>query len=131
MQDRKHRAVARGVDELVGVPARGERAGLGLAIAHHAARDQVGVVVDRAVGVHERVAQLTTLVDRAGSLRCYMAGDAARERELAEQPPQALLVVADVGVDLGVGALQVRVRDQPGPAVPRAGDVDGVRGRAP
>src|SRR5213078_4113183 len=44
--------------------------------------------------------------------------------ELAEEPAQALLVAADVGIDLAVGALEVDVGDEPGAAVPGAGDVE-------
>ena len=126
VQDREHGAVARGVHELVGVPARGERPGLGLAVPDDAARDQIGVVVDRAVGVHEGVAQLAALVDRTRGLGSHVAGDAAGEGELAEQPAKALFVVADVRVDLAVGALEVGVRHQPRATVPGAGYVDGV-----
>jgi hypothetical protein len=55
-----------------------------------------------------------------------MTGDPARERELAKQPPQALLVVPDVRIDLGVGALEVDVGDEPRAAVTRACHVDDV-----
>ena len=41
VQDRQHRAVAGGVEELVRVPAGGERAGLRLAVADDAADEQV------------------------------------------------------------------------------------------
>ena len=40
VQDRQHRGVGHGVQQLVGVPGRGERAGLGLAIADHTGHDQ-------------------------------------------------------------------------------------------
>ena len=107
VQDREHGAVARGVDELVGVPAGRERTGLGLAVAHDAAHEQVGVVEGRSVGVDERVAELAALVDRARRLRRDVAGDAAREGELPEQAAQPLLVGRHARVDLGVGALEV------------------------
>ena len=124
LQDRQHGAVARRVEELVRVPARRQRAGLGLAVADHARREQVGVVEHRAVRVGERVAELAALVDRAGRLGRDVARDAARERELAEQPPHALRVTRDVGVDLAVGALEPRARDEARAAVAGAGDVD-------
>ena len=44
VQDRQHRAVAHRVEELVRVPRRRERPGLGLAVADDAGDDQVGVV---------------------------------------------------------------------------------------
>src|SRR5690606_9548393 len=77
-----------------------------------------------AVRVGERVAELAALVDRPGRLRRDVARDAAGEGELAEEPPQALGVLRDVRVRLGVRALQVRVRDEAGAAVARARDVD-------
>ena len=67
------------------MPARRERAGLGLAVADDARDEQVGVVERRPERVRERVAELAALVDRAGRLRRGVARDAARERELAEE----------------------------------------------
>src|SRR6267378_4367888 len=55
-----------------------------------------------------------------------MAWDSARERELGEQPFHALLVGRDVRINLAVGPFEIGVRDQPGPAMPGAGDVDHV-----
>ncbi|HEX7974581.1 MAG TPA: hypothetical protein VF498_09250, partial [Anaerolineales bacterium] len=43
MQDRQHRAIGARVEELVGMPGRGERPGFRLAVAHHAAGDQIRV----------------------------------------------------------------------------------------
>src|ERR1019366_4634621 len=90
MQDRQHRAVAGRIEELVRMPARGQRPGLGLAVADHAG-DQPGRIVERrAISMHEAVAELSALVDRARRLRGYVAGDAAGERKLAKQPADAL-----------------------------------------
>ena len=89
MQHRQHGAVARRVEELVRVPARRQRTRLRLAVADHAAGQQVGIVEHGAVGVHERVAELAALVDRARRLGGDVAGDAAGERELPEQPAAA------------------------------------------
>jgi hypothetical protein len=47
VQDGQHRAVGDRVEELVAVPGGGQRAGLRLAVAHHAGGDQVGVVERR------------------------------------------------------------------------------------
>ena len=90
------------------------------------ADEQVGVVERRAVGVDERVAELAALVDRARRLGRDVARDAAGEGELPEQPPQALLVGRHVGIDLGVGALEVGVGHEAGAAVAGAGDEDRV-----
>ena len=127
VQDRQDRPVADRGQELVGVPARGQRARLRLAVADDAADHQVGVVEGRPVGVREGVAQLAALVDGAGRLGRDVTGDAAGERELAEQLAHALAVGGDVRVDLAVGPLQVGVGHEAGPAVTRAGDVDGVQ----
>ena len=64
VEDRQHGAVAARIEELVRVPARRERPGLGLAVADDAADEEIGVVECRTVGVGQRVPELTTLVDR-------------------------------------------------------------------
>jgi hypothetical protein len=127
VQDRQHRAVASGVEELVGVPARRERSGLGLTVTHDRRDDQVGVVEGGAVGVGEGVAQLTTLVDRARGLRGHVAGDPAGKGELPEQAPHAVGVLPDTGIDLAVGALEPGRRHEAGAAVTGADDVHHVR----
>ena len=127
VQDRQHAAVADRVEELVAMPAGGQRPGFGFAVADHAGDDQVGVVERRPVGMRQGIAQLAALVNRARRLGGDVAGNAAGKRELREQPLQAGFVLADVGVDLAVGALQVGVGNQRRPAVPGAGDVDHVQ----
>ena len=126
VQDRQHGAVALGVQELVGMPARSQRAGLGLAVADHAAGEQGGVVEHRAVGVQQRIAELAAFMDRARRFGCHMARNAARERELREEPLHAIGVLADGRVDLAVAALEIGVGDHARPAVPGAGNEDGV-----
>src|SRR4029450_3307162 len=97
---------------LVGVPARGERSGLRLAVADDARDDQIGGVEGGAESMDERVTELAALVNRAGHLRRDVARDPAGERELAEQPTEALFALPDVRVELAVGAFEVRVRDE-------------------
>ena len=63
------RAVARRVQELVRVPTGRQRAGLGFAIADHAAGDQIGIIEDRAMRVQQRVAEFPAFVDGAGRFR--------------------------------------------------------------
>lgn len=125
-QDRQHGAVGDGVEELVGVPAGGQRPGFGLAVTDDAGHHQIRVVQRGAVGVHQRVAELAALVDGSRRLGRDVAGDAAGEGELPEQLAQALGVLLDARVDLAVGAFQVGVGDQPRSAVPRPGHVDDV-----
>ena len=93
MQDRQDRAVARGIQELVAVPARGKRSGLGLAVADDGRDDEVGIVERGAVRVREDVTQLAALVDRAGRLGRDVTRNAAGEAELLEQPLHALHVL--------------------------------------
>jgi hypothetical protein len=66
-------------------------------------------------------------VDRAWRLRGHVAGNAARERELAEKTPQAAGVPPDVRIDLAVGALQVGVGHDAGTAVAGTHHVDRVQ----
>ena len=68
VQDGQDRAVAGRIEELVGVPAGGQRAGLGFPVADHAKHGQLGVVERGAVGVEEGVAELAALVERPGRL---------------------------------------------------------------
>ncbi len=126
VQDRQHRAVACGVEELVGVPARRQRPGLGLAVADDAGDQQVGVVEGGAERVRQAVAELAALVDRAGRLGRHMARDAAGKRELLEEPLHPGLVLRDVRVDLAVRALEPGVGNQRRPPMPGAGDIDHV-----
>ena len=76
------------------MPGRRERAGLGLAVADDAGDDQVGIVECGAIGVHQRVAELAALVDRARRFRRGMARNAAGKRELPEQLAQAVGIAA-------------------------------------
>ena len=95
VQDREHRAVADRIEELVRVPARGERTRLRLAVTDDARDDQIGVVERGAERVTDRVAELATFVNRARRLRCDVARYATRKRELAEQSLHAFAVARD------------------------------------
>ena len=106
------------------MPARRERARLRLAVADDAGDEQVRVVEGGAEGVHERVAELAALVDRARHLGRDVARDAAGKGELAEELLQPCLVAADVRIELAVGALEIGVRHERRPTVAGAGDVD-------
>ena len=108
------------------MPARRERPGLRLAVADDAGDEQVGVVEGGAEGVHERVAELAALVDRAGRLRRGVARDPAGEGELAEELAQPFLPVGHLRVQLAVRPLEVGVGHVRRPAVAGAGDEDRV-----
>ena len=109
------------------MPARGERAGFGLAVAHHGESDQVRVVVDRPVGVRDAVAQLAALVDAAGRFGGGVAADAAGERELLEEALHPGQVFALVRVDLGIRPFEVGLGQDRRRAVPGPGDEDRVQ----
>ncbi len=126
VQDRQHDTVGLGVHELVGLPRSGERAGLGLAVAHHGHGQQGRVVHDGAVSVGQGVAELAALVDGAGGLGREVRGDAAGVGELAEELLQAGLVVRDVRADLTIGAVEQGLGGAGGAAVTRAHEEDGV-----
>ena len=127
VQNGQHRAIGDGVHELVAMPGGGQGAGLGLAVAHHAGGDQVGIVRHGAEGVGQGIAQLAALMDGAGSLRRHMAGDAAGEGEALEQLLHAVLVPGDVGIDLGIAAVQPVLGHHGVAAVAGAGEIDHVQ----
>ena len=127
MKDGQHGTIGRGIEKLVRVPARSQRPGLGLAVAHHTSHNQIRIVECRAVGVNQRVAQFAAFVDRARRFRCHVAGNSVRPTELPEQPLDAVPVLLDVGIDFGVRTLQVGVGHQSRPAVPRPDDVHHVQ----
>ena len=94
VEDRQDGAVTSGIEELVGVPAGSQRAGLGFAVADDAGDEQPGVVERRPVGVRQGIPELAALVDRPRHLRRDVAGDPAGEGELAEQLAHPSLVAA-------------------------------------
>src|SRR6185437_5883737 len=116
--------VGGGIQELVAVPARGQRTGLRLAVADDTGDGEIRIVEYRAEGVTQRIAELASLVDGAGCLRGHVARDAAGEGELLEEFAHPLLVPRDVGIALGVAPLEIGVADERRPAVARARDVD-------
>ena len=115
-----------GVEELVAVPARGQRAGLRLSVAHHHQSDQVGVVVDRPKSVRYAVAQFATLVDAARGFRGSVAADTAWEGELLEEALHPGLVFTLVRVDLGIRSLKICLGQYRRCTVSRPRDIDRV-----
>ena len=108
------------------MPAGGQRAGLGLAVADDARCNQVGVVEDRAEGMRQRIAQFPAFVDRAGGFWGDVAGNAARKGKLGEEALHAFLILADIRVDFRVSSLQVGVGHKCRSAVPGTGNVKHV-----
>ena len=108
------------------MPTRGEWSRFGLAIADNAASHEIGIVEHRSVGMHQRVAQLSSFVDGTRRLRCIMAGNASRKRKLPEQPPKAVFVLLNARVELRVRTFEIGVRHHARPAMPRTADVNDV-----
>src|SRR6266851_10216291 len=77
--------------------------------------------------MRERIPELATFVDRAGRLGRGMAGDAARKRELLEQPLQSVGIAGNARVALSVGSFEVGVGDHTWSAMARAAHVDRIQ----
>jgi hypothetical protein len=89
--------------------AGGQRAGLGLSIAHHHQRDQVRVIIDRPIRVREAIAKFAALVDAAGRFRGGVTADSAWKRELLEESLYTRHVFVLIWVDFGIGAFEIRL----------------------
>ena len=126
VEDRQDGAVTSGIDELVGVPAGSQRAGLGFTVADDAGDEQPGVVERRPVGVCQGIPELAALVDRPRHLRRHVAGDPAGKENWRNSWRIPVSSRRDVAVHLGPRALQPRVGHGSRPAVARAHDVDDV-----
>ena len=127
LQDRQHRAVPDRVQELVRMPGGGQGAGFGFSIANHHGHQQVGIVVRGAEGMRDAVAQLAALVNRTGCFRCAVTADAAGKGKLLEELAHSYLILALIGVNLRIGALEVGRGQHAGRAVPRSGHEDRVQ----
>src|SRR5271157_4543833 len=126
MQDRQHRAIGGRIEKLVGMPRRGQWSGLRLAIADDAGDDETGIVEHRPERMAERITQFAAFVDRARALWRCVAGDSSGKRKLNKELPKPSLILADVGIDLAVSALEISVAHHCRATVPGAGDVNHV-----
>ena len=63
VEDRQNHPVSRRVQELVGMPARGQRSSLRFAVADDTGDDQIGVVEGRPIRMRNRVAKLAPFMD--------------------------------------------------------------------
>ena len=108
------------------MPRRGQRSGFRLAVADDAGDNEIGIVEHRPERMTERITQLAALVDRARTLWRCVARNASRKRKLNKELPQPGLVLADVWIDLAVGALEISVGHDGRAAVSGAGHVNHV-----
>ena len=83
-----------------------------------------GIIEGRAEGVHQRIAQFPALVYGAGHVRAAVAAHTARRGEFAKEQTHPGNILSDFGMDLRVSALEIALRDQSGPAVAGAGNID-------
>src|SRR4030095_12269221 len=102
MQNGQDRPVANGTQKLADVPRGCEGAGLRFAIADYGRDDQLWIVECCSTRMGEHVSELTSFVDRSGSLRRAVAANAARKRKLSEKLLQAHFVFALFWIDLRV-----------------------------
>ncbi len=63
MEDWQHRSVGGRIEKFVGMPRRGQRCGLRLAIADDAGDDEIGIVEHSPERMTERIAQFAALMD--------------------------------------------------------------------
>src|SRR5690606_1481801 len=126
VQNGEHRSIVAGVQKLVRMPRRRQCPGLGLAVTHHAGNDKIGIVQRGAVGVAKRISQFPALVDRAGNIRGYMAGNSPWKRELAKQGEHSCLVLRHGGIHFAVRSFEPSVGNDGRAAMARAADVDHI-----
>ena len=126
MEDRQHCAVALRIQEFVRMPGSRHRSRFRFAVAHHAAGDEFWVVEYCAIGMGNRIAELPAFMNRAGGLGRHMARDAAGKGELPEEALQPFSVFGDIGVEFAVAPLEIGVRNERRPAVPRSREIDHV-----
>src|SRR5437867_4113255 len=109
MEDGQDSTVTHRVQKFVGVPACGESASFGFTISNNAANQQIRIIERRAVSMRECVSQLAAFMDGARGFGRDMTRNATGKRELREQALHAVFALSDVGVDLRVSTLEIRV----------------------
>src|SRR6185312_10035616 len=100
VEDRQHGAIVHRIEEFVNVPTGREGTSLRFAVADYARDQQIRVVECCAASVAERVAEFSTFVNGSRCFRCVVAGNAARKRELLEQPLHPFFTLLNIGVEL-------------------------------
>lgn len=127
MQDRQHCTVSGRIEKTDALPGPLEWPGLRLAVPNHARHQQVRVVEGSTKCMNQRIPELPTLVNRSRRRHAHVARNPARCRELTDEPGQPGLVLCHLGIDFGVGALEVHIRHQRRAAMSWTGDIDDVR----
>src|SRR5215469_3120372 len=107
MPDRQYGPVANRVQELAYVPGSCQRPGLGFAVAYHCGHDQLSIVECCAAGMGKHVAQLASLMNRAGSLRGAVTADASGEGKLLKELVQTYFILALFWINFGVRPLEI------------------------
>ncbi len=126
VKDGKDGAVGDWVEELVRVPGSREGPRFGFTIAHCARNDEVGIVEGGPIGMGDCIPKLTALVDGTRGFGGGVTRDSTGERELLEEPLHALGILRNVGVELAVRSLQVRVGNHRWSAMTWTADEDHV-----
>src|SRR5690348_12939662 len=88
VEDGQHGAVAGRVEELDAFPRAFEWSRLRLAVSDNGDGEEVRIIEGSAEGMSEDVAEFSALVDGAGGRNAGVTRDAARCRELSEEPAQ-------------------------------------------
>ncbi len=127
MEDGQNGAVASRIEEFVRMPASGEWAGFGFAVADDTADEQIGIVEGRAVGMGDGIAEFAAFVNRAGGFRRDMARDSSGKGKLLEEFAEAFFRLRNVRVEFAVGSFEISVGDEAGTAVSGTSDVDDVQ----
>src|ERR1700682_3514812 len=105
------------------MPTGSERACLRLAIAHHAADQQIGIVKRRPVRVYKAVPEFASFVNRPRRLRSHVARNPSGKRKLLEEPLHPLRILRDVWIELAIRPFEVGIGNQAWPAMARASNV--------
>src|ERR1700760_2808998 len=93
------------------MPCGRERARFRLPVTHDHRDDQVRIVERSSVSVRYGIAEFAAFMNRAWRFGRAVAADPAGEGELLEQTAEAFLILGDVAVYLGVGSLEIHIRN--------------------
>ena len=85
------------------MPRCRQRPGFRFAVANHRRNDQVGIVERGSAGMREDIPQLASFVNGPWSLWRAATANAAGERELLKEIPQAFFVLTFFWIDFAAG----------------------------